>query len=126
MNRHHATGIVTAFAWMVLGFLALPAFAVVPISFTDTRYLSMPDEHFSLQHWRAFLSSSEWHNSIWQSLWIATVSTLAAEAGYQGSLRLDLERGCVVGRLLDGSQGRPGRKGHLGLHRAGRNASVPR
>jgi len=78
VNRHHATGIVTAFAWMVLGFLALPAFAVVPISFTDTRYLAMPDEHWSLQHWRAFLSSREWLDSIWQSLWIAAVSTLGA------------------------------------------------
>ena len=65
-----------AFAWLVLGFLALPAFAVVPISFTDTRYLAMPDEHWSLQHWRAFLSSREWHDSVWQSLWIAGVSTL--------------------------------------------------
>jgi len=78
VNRHHATGIVMAFAWLVLGFLALPAFAVVPISFTDTRYLAMPDEHWSLQHWRAFLSNREWHDSIWQSLWIACVSTLGA------------------------------------------------
>ena len=30
--------------WFVLSFLALPAFAVIPISFTDTRYLAMPQE----------------------------------------------------------------------------------
>jgi len=82
MNRLQASGVVMAFAWLVLGFLALPAFAVIPVSFTDTRYLSLPQEHLSLQHWRTFLSSEEWLGSIWQSLWIAAVSTaLAVGAG---------------------------------------------
>ena len=78
MTRLQPSGIVAAFAWLVLSFLALPAFAVIPISFTDTRYLAMPQEELSLQHWRTFLSSPEWLGSIWQSLWIAVVSTLAA------------------------------------------------
>ena len=78
MNRLQPSGIVAALAWAVLSFLALPAFAVIPISFTDTRYLAMPQDELSLQHWRAFLSSREWLGSIWQSLWIAVVSTLAA------------------------------------------------
>jgi putative spermidine/putrescine transport system permease protein len=78
MNRLQPTGIVAALAWFVLSFLALPAFAVIPISFTDTRYLSMPQEELSLQHWRTFLSSPQWLGSIWQSLWIAVVSTAAA------------------------------------------------
>ena len=77
MNRLQPSGIVAALAWLVLSFLALPAFAVIPVSFTDTRYLAMPQEHLSLQHWRTFLSSPEWLGSIWQSLWIATVSTAA-------------------------------------------------
>jgi putative spermidine/putrescine transport system permease protein len=51
---------------------------VIPVSFTDTRYLSLPQEHLSLQHWRTFLSSREWLTSIWQSLWIAAVSTVMA------------------------------------------------
>ena len=78
MNRLEPSGLVAAFAWMVLSFLALPAFAVIPVSFTDTRYLAMPQEHLSLQHWKAFLASPEWLGSIWQSLWIAVVSTVAA------------------------------------------------
>ena len=44
MNRLQPSGIVAALAWMVLSFLALPAFAVIPVSFTDTRYLAMPQE----------------------------------------------------------------------------------
>ena len=78
MNRLQTSGTVAALAWLVLSFLALPAFAVIPVSFTDTRYLSLPQEHLSLQHWRTFLSSREWLTSIWQSLWIAAVSTVMA------------------------------------------------
>jgi putative spermidine/putrescine transport system permease protein len=78
MSRLQTSGLVAALAWAVLSFLALPAFAVIPVSFTDTRYLALPQEHLSLQHWRAFLASREWLDSIWQSLWIAAVSTLAA------------------------------------------------
>ncbi len=78
MNRLQPSGLIAACAWMVLSFLALPAFAVIPVSLTDTRYLAMPQEELSLQHWKAFLASHERFASIWQSLWIATVSTLAA------------------------------------------------
>ena len=88
MNRLQPSGIVAALAWLVLSFLVLPAFAVIPVSFTDTRYLAMPQEHLSLQHWRTFLTSPEWLGSIWQSLWIATVS--AAVAVTAGTL-------CAVG-----------------------------
>ena len=78
MNKLQPSGVVAAFAWLVLSFLALPAFAVIPVSFTDTRYLALPQEHWSLQHWRTFLSSEAWIASIWQSLWIAVVSTVLA------------------------------------------------
>jgi putative spermidine/putrescine transport system permease protein len=82
MNKLQPSGLVAAFAWLVLTFLALPAFAVIPVSFTDTRYLALPQEHWSLQHWRTFLSSPDWVDSIWQSLWIALISTaLAVTAG---------------------------------------------
>lgn len=82
MKTLQPSGIVAALAWLVLSFLALPAFAVIPVSFTDTRYLSLPQEHWSLQHWQTFLTSKEWVDSIWQSLWIAIVSTvLAVSAG---------------------------------------------
>ncbi len=78
MSKLQPSGIVAAFAWLVLSFLALPAFAVIPVSFTDTRYLALPQEHWSLQHWQAFLTSDAWVASIWQSLWIAVVSTVIA------------------------------------------------
>lgn len=78
MNRLHSSGVVMALAWLVLSFLALPAFIVIPVSFTDTRYLALPQDGVSLQHWKTFLTSRDWLLSIWQSFWIATVSTAAA------------------------------------------------
>ena len=78
MKTLKVSGTVMALAWLVLSLLALPAFIVVPVSFTDTRYLSLPEDGLSLQHWRTFLTSSEWLSSIWESLWIATTSTLLA------------------------------------------------
>jgi len=78
MRKLQTSGIVAALAWAVLSFLALPAFIVIPVSFTDTRYLSLPEEGLSLQHWETFLTSSEWLSSIWESFWIATVSTAMA------------------------------------------------
>lgn len=78
MRKLQTSGTVAALAWAVLSFLALPAFIVIPVSFTDTRYLSLPEEGLSLQHWETFLTSSEWLTSIWQSFWIATVSTAIA------------------------------------------------
>jgi ABC-type spermidine/putrescine transport system permease subunit II len=45
MNRLQTSGFIAALAWAVLSFLALPAFAVIPISFTDTRYLALPRRH---------------------------------------------------------------------------------
>ena len=82
MNRLKASGWVLALAWLVLSFLALPAFIVIPVSFTDKRYLSLPHDGLSLRHWHTFLTSEEWLSSIWQSLWIACAATaLAVTAG---------------------------------------------
>lgn len=65
-------------AWMVLGFLILPMLIVVPVSLTDRNYLSLPEHGLSLQHYRAFFTSSVWISSTIQSVVIATISTVFA------------------------------------------------
>ena len=40
-------------AALVAVFLLMPLIAVIPVSFTPTRYLSMPDGEWSLRHYRA-------------------------------------------------------------------------
>src|SRR5262249_58869087 len=54
------------------------AFLVIPVPSPDTRSLALPQDGVSLQHWKTFLTSPEWLSSIWQSFWIASVSTAAA------------------------------------------------
>ena len=65
-------------AWTIVAFLVLPISVIVPISLTDHRYLSLPEERLSLEHFQNLLSSAEWLSSIAQSLVIAAVSTAVA------------------------------------------------
>jgi len=82
MGRIQVSGIVAALAWMVLAYLVLPAFVVFPVSLTDMRYLSLPKQGVSLQHWIAFFTSEAWLSGIWESFYIAVISTaLAVVAG---------------------------------------------
>lgn len=67
--------LVLAIAWCVLLFLVLPILVVFPVSVTDQRYLSMPQEEISFAHYARLAGSREWLGSIWHSLVIAVVST---------------------------------------------------
>lgn len=71
-------GLVLAFAWMILCYLLLPLLIVVPVSFTDQRYLSLPQHALSLQHYRDVFSGNFWLPSIVQSLFVSTISTSVA------------------------------------------------
>jgi putative spermidine/putrescine transport system permease protein len=67
-------------AWSVLLFLLLPITVIFPVSLTDQRFLSLPYEAPSLQHYATFFTSERWLSSTWQSLVIAVVSTVLAVA----------------------------------------------
>ncbi|MBM3600739.1 MAG: ABC transporter permease [Alphaproteobacteria bacterium] len=71
-------GVMPALAWMVLSFLVLPLVVVFPVSLTDTRFLSLPQEGLSLRHWINLFTSEAWLRSIWQSVVIAVSSTAIA------------------------------------------------
>ena len=68
--------VVLAFA--VALFLLLPLIAVVPVSFTPARYLSMPTNVWSLRHYQALLDNPAWLDSIWLSLRIGILSSVIA------------------------------------------------
>ena len=65
-------------AWTVVAFLVLPVTVVIPISLTDHRYLSLPEERLSLEHFGNLFTSAAWLSSIGQSLVIALASTVIA------------------------------------------------
>lgn len=62
-------------AWATALYLVLPITIVLPVSLTDQRFLSLPQEGLSLRHFVTVLSSPEWLGSIWQSFLIAIAST---------------------------------------------------
>ena len=69
---------VVAMAIMVLVYLFLPALIVIPISFTDRYYLSMPAETLSFAHYAALVTNPMWRDSFLQSVMVSSVSTCLA------------------------------------------------
>lgn len=65
-------------AWLCAGFLVLPLLIVLPVSFTDQRFLSLPRHGISLQHYATLVFDEIWRGAIWRSLLVATTSTLIA------------------------------------------------
>jgi putative spermidine/putrescine transport system permease protein len=65
-------------AWVVALYLLLPISIIIPVSMTDQRFLSLPKEALSWQHYATVLGSPEWLGSIWQSFLIAVVATAIA------------------------------------------------
>ncbi|MGY6633715.1 MAG: ABC transporter permease [Alkalilacustris sp.] len=71
-------GLALCAAWTIVAFMVLPMLVVVPVSFTDTYFLSMPQEQLSLQHYQNFFQNPRWLNAIWQSVLIALGATAIA------------------------------------------------
>jgi len=69
-------GVLLAGAWMVLSFLVAPMAVVVPVSLTDRRYLSFPQDGLSLQYYVNLATSDVWLGAIWQSIVVAIASTI--------------------------------------------------
>ena len=63
-------------AGLVAAFLLLPLLAVVPISFTPARFLTMPTGELSLIHYRELIDNPDWGHSILLSLRIGVVSSV--------------------------------------------------
>ncbi len=72
------TPIAVFLAFVVALFLLLPLIAVVPVSFTPARFLSMPTDVWSLRHYQALLDNPAWLQSIWLSLRIGILSSVIA------------------------------------------------
>src|SRR6218665_1273211 len=78
MDAKHTGHMSRSMAVFAIGFLLFPLLAVVPVSFTSKRYLSMPEGHWSLRHYAALFSSSDWMSSIVQSVLVAACASVIA------------------------------------------------
>lgn len=63
---------------LVAVFLMMPLIAVIPVSFTPTRYLSVPDAAWSLRHYQALIDNPAWAQGAWLSIRIGVVASLVA------------------------------------------------
>ena len=63
---------------LILIFLVLPLFIVIPISFSSASFLQFPPEEFSLKWYRNFFGSEIWMRALWNSVKIAIMSSLIA------------------------------------------------
>ncbi|GAB6172388.1 ABC transporter permease [Paradesulfitobacterium aromaticivorans] len=70
--------LVYLFAVIVLVFLMLPTFIIIPMSFSSARYLDFPPPGFSLQWYKDFFSNSQWMNSFFLSLRLGIVTMIVA------------------------------------------------
>jgi putative spermidine/putrescine transport system permease protein len=59
---------------LIIAFLAVPAFFIIPVSFTEGRFLSWPPQGFSLQWYQAVLSNPAWTEAAMRSLIVAIVA----------------------------------------------------
>lgn len=75
-GAHRPGTFATGSAWAVAIYLVLPISIVLPVSLSDQRFLSLPQEALSLRHYATVLGSPEWLGSIWQSFVIAVAATL--------------------------------------------------
>ncbi|PSJ62987.1 ABC transporter permease [Pseudaminobacter soli (ex Li et al. 2025)] len=67
-----------AIVYLTIAFLLMPLLAIVPVSFTGARYLSMPKGNWSLRHYEALITNPVWFDSIKLSLGIALASAAIA------------------------------------------------
>lgn len=62
--------------YIAIIFLLMPLIAIVPVSFTAQRFLSMPDGEYSLRHYQALFTNPIWGESIRLSLIIGVISAI--------------------------------------------------
>ena len=63
---------------LILIYLVFPIFIVVPLSFSDSRFLRFPPKELSLRWYTNFITSPEWREAIWVSMRAAVYTTLLA------------------------------------------------
>lgn len=80
-RRSHRPGpIAIALALLAALFLLAPLIAVVPISLTPNRFLSMPTDAISLRHYATLFTDPAWRDAALVSLRIATLASVISVA----------------------------------------------
>jgi putative spermidine/putrescine transport system permease protein len=87
---------------LVLIFLVTPTLLVIPMSFSDSRFLAFPPRAWSLRWYEAYFSSVEWRDativSLQVAVWTTLISTLTGTMAAYGLYycRLSVKRGVQI------------------------------
>jgi putative spermidine/putrescine transport system permease protein len=111
MNRKWLSGPVLAqlVGSLVLAFLLLPIFAVVPASLNEMSFIKIPPEQYSLRWYKAFFSDDRWLLTVVNSTKVALLTTaFAVVIGTMAAVALDrlpptlrmLATGLIVSPLI--------------------------
>jgi putative spermidine/putrescine transport system permease protein len=76
--RDLSRGVLWATCVLVVGFLCLPSFFVIPVSFTAGTFIEFPPQGFSLRWYETYLGSPAWVNATIRSLVVAVLTGLLA------------------------------------------------
>lgn len=75
-KSHRPGPIALTLAVIAALFLLAPLLAVIPISLTPNRFLSMPTDAISFRHYATLVENDAWRNAAFVSLHIALISSL--------------------------------------------------
>jgi putative spermidine/putrescine transport system permease protein len=93
--------LATLCAALVAVYLLMPLIAVIPVSFTPNRYLSVPDGEWSLRHYQALMADPKWLAGLWLSVRIGLLSSvIATMLGTAFALGLWMFRPRFAGALM--------------------------
>lgn len=70
--------VAVCFAWLVLLFLVLPLFIVIPVSLSPERYLSLPSGEISLRHYETLLTDPFWRKGLIDSTIVSISAAMLA------------------------------------------------
>lgn len=89
------------FCALAMIFLLLPTMLVIPMSFSDTSYLTFPPETWSWRWYHAYLNSFEWRSSTLTSLKVAILTvSLATPLGAAAAYGLRMSGGRLANAIL--------------------------
>ena len=80
MTRFRPGPVIALLGALVCVFLMMPLLAVIPVSFTSKRFLSLPEGAWSLRHYRALIDNPAWLDSTLLSVQVAMASSVLAVA----------------------------------------------
>jgi putative spermidine/putrescine transport system permease protein len=105
MRRTWSRAVLAVVAGLIIAFLALPSFFVIPVSFTSGDFIEFPPRGFSLRWYEVYFGSPGWVNATIRSFVVAVLTGIAATilgtaAAFVLARQTIVARGAVLALVL--------------------------